>query len=238
MTHHDLDDVFGQSGHDSVDPALLGRISQSIGASLRPVRPLPASWILIATSMAACVVLAVAGGVLLGLYGVGKLSPLEIATIFPTLALLIWLAASTYVSERIPGSRRWASLGTVFAGSSLMLIAIFALLFRNYHTDHFVSAGLTCLKAGVLQAIPVALAGWLVLRRGFAVNPRSAGLALGVFSGLAGVTMLELHCPNFQMLHVTVWHTAVIPVSACAVALFVAMVRRIFIPPFDHSSRR
>jgi hypothetical protein len=28
--------------------------------------------------------------------------------------------------------------------------------------------------------------------------------------------MLELHCSNFQALHVLVWHTAVVPVSAAA----------------------
>ena len=31
--------------------------------------------------------------------------------------------------------------------------------------------------------------------------------------------MLELHCANFQALHVLVWHTAVVPVSAAAGAL-------------------
>lgn len=31
--------------------------------------------------------------------------------------------------------------------------------------------------------------------------------------------MLELQCPNFQALHVLVWHTAVVPVCAAAGAL-------------------
>jgi len=64
-----------------------------------------------------------------------------------------------------------------------------------------------------------AFLSWLLLRRGFAVNSVSAGLVGGALAGLCGVTMLELHCVNFEALHVLVWHTAVVPVSAAAGAL-------------------
>jgi hypothetical protein len=42
---------------------------------------------------------------------------------------------------------------------------------------------------------------------------------VGTLAGLAGVTMLELHCINLETLHVMLWHTAVMPVSAAAGAL-------------------
>jgi hypothetical protein len=96
---------------------------------------------------------------------------------------------------------------------------VFALLFRNYRTDHFISSGIACLLAGLVIAIPAALLSSLLLRRGFAVNPASAGLTGGALAGVSGVTMLELQCSNFQALHVLVWHTAVLPVSAAAGAL-------------------
>jgi hypothetical protein len=35
-----------------------------------------------------------------------------------------------------------------------------------------------------------------------------------MLGGLAGVGLLELHCPNFQTAHILVWHAAVVPVSA------------------------
>ena len=59
----------------------------------------------------------------------------------------------------------------------------------------------------------------LMLRRGFAVNSVSAGLVGGALAGLCGVTMLELHCANFQAMHVLVWPTAVVPASAAVGAL-------------------
>jgi len=101
----------------------------------------------------------------------------------------------------------------------VVLVGVFGLLFREYRTDHFFSVGMVCLLTGLLHAVPAGLLSWLVLRRGFAVNPTSAGLVAGTLAGLAGVGLLELHCPNFQAFHVLAWHTAVEPVSGAAGAL-------------------
>jgi hypothetical protein len=100
--------------------------------------------------------------------------------------------------------------------ASVALLGVFALLFRDYRSDHFFSAGIACLLAGLLVAIPAAILSWSLLRRGFAVNPVAAGLVRGALAGGSGVTMLELHCGNFQTLHVLVWPTVVAPVSAGA----------------------
>jgi hypothetical protein len=129
------------------------------------------------------------------------------------------VAAREFVSELIPGSRRRFSAGALLAMASVALLGMFALLFHNYRTEHFISAGIACLLTGLLVSIPAASLSWLLLRRGFAVNSVSAGLVGGALAGLSGVTMLELHCVNFQALHVLVWHTAVVPVSAAAGAL-------------------
>jgi hypothetical protein len=133
--------------------------------------------------------------------------------------LLLWLAATASVAEMIPGSRRRVSPPILLGDGSLALVTVFAILFRDYHTHHFVHEGIACLSAGLLHAIPAALASWVLLRRGFAVNPVAAGLVAGTIAGLAGVTMLELHCPNFEAPHVILWHTAVVPVSWAAGAL-------------------
>jgi len=200
----------------AVDPALLDRIAGTIGPSLRPVRPRPAARVLVGGLMLISVSVALAGAARAGFYGIHKLSAGERALIFPALGIFIWLAAMVCVSEFIPGSRRRVAPGFLLGAGSLALVAVFAVLFHDYRTDHFVSQGVVCLVAGLLHAIPTAFVSWLLLRRGFAVNSAAAGLVVGTLAALAGVTMLELHCANLQAWHVIVWHTAVIPVSAVA----------------------
>ena len=215
MRDREIDDILNRAAAASpgVDPALLDRVSSSIGGSLRPVRPLPPSWVLITALAAVAVTVAVGGAARLGLYGIQEMSAAAIGLVFPLLGVLIWLTAAVCVSEMIPGSRHRIAPGALLAAACAALIAAFALLFHDYSSEDFVAEGIVCLKAGLLHALPAALLGWLVLRRGFAVDSLAAGFAIGSLSGLAGVSMLELHCPYFEAPHVMVWHTAVLLVS-------------------------
>ena len=202
-----------------VEPALFKHIADSINSSLRPVRPLPPTWVLTGGLALICAAVAVAAAARAGFYGIEKLGLSERVLIFSTLGILVWVAGKEFVSQLIPGSRQRFSVGALLTFGCAALLGVFALVFRDYRTDHFISAGIACLLTGALLAIPAAFLSWLLLRRGFAVNPVAAGLVGGALAGLSGVTMLELHCANFQALHVLVWHTAVVPVSAAAGAL-------------------
>ncbi len=206
-----------------VDPALVDRLAQSIGASAAPVRPLAPAWILSGGLVMLCAVLAVAGAALLGFHGLRKMSALEVAAIFPVLAVLLGMAAAVCAAEMVPGSRRPVAPWALGVAGCLLLAAVFRLLFHDYRTERFVPQGMACLVAGLAQAVPAWAAAWWVLRRGFAVNSLAAGFARGALAGLAGVAMLELHCPNFETLHVIVWHIAVLPVSG-ALGLLAAAV--------------
>jgi hypothetical protein len=224
----EIDEILKQAAQapHAVDPALLDRVARSIGSSLAPVRPLPPAWVLACGLVLVSVAVALAGAARLGLFGIQKLSLLQHALIFPVLGILICLAATAFVAEMIPGSRRLLAPGFLLGAASLALLAVFAVLFRDYRTDRFVSQGVACLTAGLLHAVPVALAAWLLLRRGFAVDSMAAGVVAGTLAGLAGVTMLELHCANFEAPHVMLWHTAVMPVCAAAGALLARFARR------------
>lgn len=228
MRDWEIDEILKQAAqapHD-VDPAVLDHVARSIGSSLGPVRPLPPAWVLAGVLVLICAAVALAGAARLGLYGIQKLSVLEAALVFPVLAILICLAATAFVGEMIPGSRRRVAPGFLLGAGSLALLAVFAVLFRDYRTERFVSQGVACLTAGLLHAIPAALASWLLLRRGFAVNSIAAAVAAGTLAGLAGATMLELHCANFEAPHVMLWHTAVMPLCAAAGALLARAARR------------
>jgi hypothetical protein len=223
----EIDEVLKQAAHSApgVDPAVLDRVARSIGASLGPVRQLPPAWALAGGLVTIYAAVALAGAARLGLYGIQELTGLEDALIFPVLGILVCLAAVAFVGEMIPGSRRRVAPAVLPWAGSLALLAVFAVLFRDYRTERFVSQGVACLTAGLLHAVPAALASWLLLRRGFDVNSIAAGVAAGTLAGLAGVTMLELHCPNLQALHVMLWHTAVIPLCAAAGALLARAAR-------------
>jgi hypothetical protein len=209
----------GAAAQQAVDSALLDRISHTIGAGLIPSRPLPANWVLISGLILACTAIAVAGGVFLGPRGIQKMDGTEIGLIFSVLAMLFWLAAGVCVSEHIPGSRRRLSSGVLVPAACVVLLAVFGAVFRDYHTTRFVAAGMKCLIAGLVLAIPASAAVWWLLNRGAAMNPRTAGLAKGVLAGLAGIMMLEIHCANFEALHVLVWHVAVLPASGLLASL-------------------
>ncbi len=221
MKDEEIDNLLKKAVQASpdLDPLVLQRIDESVKPSLRPVRPLPPVWRMALGLVLVCAAVSLAGAARAGFFGLTKMNLLERSLVFPALGLLACFAAVSFVHQMIPASRVRLSPGPLLAVSSLALLAVLAYLFRDYHTDHFFSAGIVCLLTGLLHAIPAGLLSWLVLRRGFAVNPVFAGLVAGTLGGLAGVGLLELHCPNFQAAHVLVWHTAVVPVSAGLAAL-------------------
>jgi hypothetical protein len=192
---------------------LLERIADSIKPSLQPVRPLPATSLLTAGLILIVAAVAFLGAARAGFQGVAALDLPARVLIFGSLAILGWSAAGHMVREWIPGSARRTRPAWLCAILALVLLAVFGSVFRDYRTDHFASSGLTCLFTGLLHAAPAALLAVWLLRRGWVVNPVSAGFLTGLLAALAGVSMLELHCSNFQALHVLVWHTLVVPVS-------------------------
>ena len=206
---------------------LLRQVADSIQPSLRAVHPLPPAWTMIGGLMLICAAISLAGAARSGFFGIAKMDSLERALIFSVLAILVWTAAQMFVREMIPGSLRRVSSALFLALGSASLLGLFALLFRDYQTHHFLSIGIVCLTTGFLHAVPAGLLSWLLLRRGFAVNPVSAGLAAGTLAGFAGVGMLELHCPNFEAAHLLVWHTAVVPLSGGAGALLAWALSRL-----------
>jgi hypothetical protein len=199
---------------EPVDPALLERIGGALVSNLRPVRPLPATGVLVMGLVGAFLIIALAGAGAMGFFGLRHLTPGAIALIFPPLTGLALLAGAASVNEMIPGSKRPFHPAVLPAAGCLLMAAIFAAIFPDHRTDSFVLQGTICLKAGLAWAAPAAAGTCLLLRRGFAVNGGAAGVAIGTVAGLAGVTVLELHCPNPRMPHMVVWHLAVVPVAA------------------------
>jgi hypothetical protein len=226
----DIDDLLDRaaSAPHPVNPALLDRVSASIGASLRPVRPIAPAWKMASLLFLIWAAIAFGSASALGLYGIHKLHGAQMGAVFPALAIFTWLAAVVSVAAMAPGGPRWrvpANPATLLLAIMTAWIAVDAILFHDYQMGSFVPEGIPCLRAGLAVAVPTGIAAWLVLRRGFAVDAAGAGLAAGTLAGLAGLAMLEMHCPNLHAMHIMVWHTAVIPISALAGALLARMTR-------------
>jgi hypothetical protein len=216
VNNADIDKILQNAAEapHQVEPVLLERVAESIRPLLRPVRPIAPRWMLTVGVMLISAAISLAGAARAGFVGFEKMGLYERVVIFSALGILACVAATKFVAELIPGSRQRISAAALLGTCCAVLLVVFAVLFRDYRTEHFISAGIACLVVGLLHAVPVALLSWLLLRRGFAVNPVAAGVVAGALAGLAGVAMLELHCPNFEALHILVWHVAVVPVSA------------------------
>jgi len=55
-----------------------------------------------------------------------------------------------------------------------------------------------------------------VLRRGAILSPRTTGAAAGLLAGLAGTSMLEMHCPILDAWHILLAHLGVAILCALA----------------------
>jgi hypothetical protein len=226
MNDPEIDDLLKRAAgaQPDVDPAVVDRLAQLVASPIAPVRPLRPAWMLTGGLILLCAAVAVAGGLILGPHGILRMTAVELAVIFTSLGALVWQASSLCAAEAAPGSRRPLAPWMLGVGGCLLLAIVFGLLFHDYRTERFIAQGIACLTAGLVEAVPAALGTWWILRRGFAVNSLAAGFARGALAGLAGVTMLEIHCPNFEAPHVIVWHIAVLPVSGVA-GMLVARIR-------------
>jgi hypothetical protein len=231
MTPDEIDKVLGKLAErplPSEASAAVRKARSAILDDLRPIRPLPASWILTLLFACAFATFTVASGLLLGPHGFLALDDLQRGVMFPTLIALALAAAAACSRQMRPAG------GSRLGGVALLLaLACFpgvsAAIFRGYSTFHFVPEGVPCLRAGLLVALPTAVLITWVLRRGFVLDWSAAGLAGGVLSGLTGVGMLEVHCPNLKAIHIMAWHLGVVVVSAAlgfAIGLVVDLAGR------------
>jgi len=228
VTEPAVDEAVRRSAHRArgVEPAVLAGIARALADDLAAVTPVAPAWLLTVRLLMACAAVAAAGAAWAGFDGIAGLAPSARVVLLATLALLAIVLARECVARWIPGSRVHLGSATLLAGSCAILCVLFALLFRDYRAEHFVTAGLGCLEQGVLHAIPAALLGALVLRRGHATRPATAALAGGALAGLTGIAFLELHCVNFEAPHQLIWHIAVLPVCAALGALIAWLVTR------------
>ncbi len=184
----------------------IDRLQKMIVGDLRPVRPLLPSWVFLSAFALFFVALSCAGAVYLGPYGWFMLMPGQRIAVFATLAASAALLAFSLVRQMVPGQKSLLRPGVLPLGLIVLLCLVVAGIFQVQADPHFLQSGETCLKLGIPYAIPAAFVFWLLLRRGAILSPRVVGATAGMLAGLVSTTVLELHCPNFDVRHILVWH--------------------------------
>ncbi|ALC13330.1 NrsF family protein [Sphingopyxis sp. 113P3] len=170
-----------------------------------------------------------AGALLLWIFGMRQ----DLAAM-PVLSMLtFWLVAMVAIATiwsalrmglpgvgRDYGGWRWTAL----AALALPLSALFV----GFSGER---SAIEAARAGVYPCFPMALAsglgvgaalfGWL--RAGAPTSPARAGWVIGLGSGASGATIVALHCPLDDIVHIALWHGGAV--------LLAAVAGRLVLPP-------
>src|SRR5579883_1905287 len=186
-------------------PALLQDLERKLTAGLVPVTPLrPAGEI------------AAVWGVIFALVvwaGVAKLRPMALpilgtGTAILLLGVLVMGAIALMLSmarQMAPGSRYRIPPAVLPAAVLGGVAVLFAAVYPAQAAAGW-PPGRKCLEVGLAVGLVTGGLFWLVLRRGAFLHPRLAGATAGLAAGLAGTTVLTIHCPIVEAPHVILWH--------------------------------
>jgi hypothetical protein len=197
------------SADAQMDSSQIDRLQKMIVGDLRPVRPLLPSWAFLSAFALIFVGLSSLGVLYLGPYGWFVLMPGQKIAVFATLAASAALLAFSLVRQMVPGQKSLLRPGLLPIGLFVLLCLVVASVFQVRTDSHFLQSGEACLKAGIPYAIPAAFVFWLILRRGAILSPRVVGAITGMLAGLVSTTVLEVRCPNLNVLHILVWHVGI-----------------------------
>lgn len=183
--------------------------------NLEPVRPLRFSHGMGYTLLAA----AISSALVVGLFGMradlraGQFAP--ISMIATGLFFGLGLAASAAVVTMSRPCVGTNHNGWTWAAAMAALLPTVGLIAGLSNSTALLSAdsiahGLDCLTIGTGSSIIIfAMLVWW-LRKGAPTAPDRAGLVTGIAAGSFGIFAFGLHCPENNVAHVGVWHSAVV----------------------------
>jgi hypothetical protein len=227
MTDGNMDELLRAQALPALPAERLKQIEAALIADLKPVRPLaPAGVYLSAFAgifIAACIL---SWFYFTGQSGWEALSRLQKPLVFVPLLAIMALLIFSVVRQMAPAARYTRTTALLAAGVFLLMLACMTLVFHPIHESAFVHDGLVCFRAGMTFAIPASLLFALLLLRGAALPPALTGATAGGLAGLAGLAVLEIHCPNLDVYHILVWHVSVTVVCAIAGVILASVMFR------------
>ena len=207
--------------------SLLRRIEADILGDLKPIRPLAPSRILLLGCAIIILSVVAVGALVLGMNGWGALSLVQRIVVLVTLTASAVLLANSMVRQMVPGRKQAFAPTALLVSILVVLMMMIATTFRPQRESAFIAVGLTCMKNGLTFAIPAAFLLWFILRRGAILYPKLIGAVAGGLAGLAGLSVLELNCPNLNVFHILIWHEGVVVIGCLGGALLGATAESI-----------
>jgi hypothetical protein len=201
---------------DPLSPAALRKIAESLADNLRPVRPLAPARYFVGAFVGIFVFIVALSVYRLGAFAIAVMTPLQTTAILSTLAICTGLLVYSLVNQMVPGSRHRISPALLAVGITILVAMVMAVLFQVQQEENFWGNAWACIRAGTLVGALAAVPFWLVLRRGAILSPRMTGAAAGLLAGLAGTSMLEIHCPILDAWHILLSHLGVAILCALA----------------------
>jgi hypothetical protein len=205
----------------------LKQIQSAMIDNLKPVRPLAPSGVFLLALAVVFLAVVAAGPLLLGMNGWRVLSTGQKIAVLAALATGAVPLAQSMVGQMAPGSKSIITRVMSPAGILLSELLVLAAVFQPQQESAFVSNGLTCMKIGLMYSMTTAFLVWILLRRGGVQYPKLMGAAAGGFTGLVGLSVLEIICPNLNEHHILVWHWGVTLLSSLGGASLGATIDRL-----------
>ena len=141
---------------------------------------------------------------------------------------LFWGGAYAYaVAASLPGrsgrrSARWLPTAAMIIGAVFLGAGLFGVNPAFSASEHFRigldPAGRACAFSVLAVAVIPLVLSVLGMRRLAPIQPRRVAAALAIAAGFSGATVLAVHCPVDEWLHIAVWHLG--PVLALAILGF------------------
>jgi hypothetical protein len=201
---------------ETPSPALIDNITTQILADLRPVTPIRSERHFAAAFTVIFTGIALAALALFRPLGILLMGRLQACGVGLAVAMCAVIAAGLLVRQIVSAAlHRLAPTRSIV----LMPLALTGLFFALFPIDpgaDFWKRAAVCGAVGVGTSLPAGGAVFMLLRRGAVMHPRVAGSAAGLFAGLVGTLVLELHCPILEPLHIVCSHVGALVLTTLA----------------------
>lgn len=216
-----------ETRHVGVPPDLQREIERKLAANLRPVKPLRPAGFFVALWSLVFVVVVAAGVLRFGPLALPLMGPAKSALVIGVLAASAAALMISLASHMRPGSRFRLAPGVLPVVVATVVSLLYLVLLPIYPLDDFWPDVRVCFTVGIATGATAAVLMWLALRRGAFASPAVAGATAGLLGGLAGTTLLAIHCPILEFRHVALAHVgAAIAAALAGVAIACLPLRR------------